>query len=69
MSEEGLMPSERPTSDGPRLRLPRPQLILVTIGMLLSMMLSALDTSIVATHLRGKARDMAAAGSRKGSNS
>jgi len=27
------------------------------------------DTSIVATHLRGKARDMAAAGSRKGSNS
>ena len=49
MSEEGLMPSERPTSDGPRLRLPRPQLILVTIGMLLSMMLSALDTSIVAT--------------------
>lgn len=35
--------------DRPRIDLPRPKLIVVTAGLLLSMALSALDTSIVAT--------------------
>jgi EmrB/QacA subfamily drug resistance transporter len=50
VNEEVLTPAaDRPASDRPRLELPRRQVVLVTIGMLLSMMLSALDTSIVAT--------------------
>ncbi len=36
-------------SDGPRIGLPRRRLVVVTIGLLLSQMLSALDSSIVAT--------------------
>lgn len=35
--------------DGPRISLPRRRLVAVTVGLLLSQMLSALDTSIVAT--------------------
>src|ERR1051325_660592 len=37
------------SDDQPRIVLKRGQLALVTLGMLMSMMLSALDTSIVAT--------------------
>jgi EmrB/QacA subfamily drug resistance transporter len=50
MSEEPLTSVIDPGArDGARIPLPRRQLTFVTIGMLLSMMLSALDTSIVAT--------------------
>lgn len=38
-----------PDHDTPRIDLPRKRLMAVTFGLLLSMMLSALDTSIVAT--------------------
>src|SRR6185503_8621866 len=38
-----------PELDAPRIDLPRKRLMVVTFGLLLSMMLSALDTSIVAT--------------------
>ena len=45
MCDDSMMPE----LDAPRIDLPRKRLIVVTFGLLLSMMLSALDTSIVAT--------------------
>ena len=45
MCDDSVMPD----LDAPRIDLPRKRLMVVTIGLLLSMMLSALDTSIVAT--------------------
>ena len=49
MSEEALTASPVPALDGPRMQLPRRRLVVVTAGVLLSMMLSAIDSSIVAT--------------------